>query len=319
MSLLSIAPMLDITDRHCRAYLRLFSPHIKLYTEMIHIGAILFGDRARFLTYNDSEHPLAIQFGGSDPTQLAQAAKIAEDWGYDEVNLNVGCPSDRVQAGKFGACLMAEPELVGECVAAMQAAVSVPVTVKHRIGIDDQDELKDLSHFVQVVRDAGCNEFIVHARKAWLKGLSPRQNREVPPLNYERVYALAAAFPDCCWSINGGIKTIAEAQQHLTQVDSVMLGRAAIENTWVLNQTDPLLYGGSARFQSRRDIVLAYCDYIESELAKGVWLKHLTPHLTGLYHGQPNAKNWRRAMSEGVRPPEAGLEVIKTALAMMAA
>ena len=314
MHKLSIAPMLDITDRHCRAFFRLFSPHIRLYTEMIHCGAILFGDQHRFLTFDQSEHPNAIQLGGSDPGQLAQAAKIAEDYGYNEVNLNVGCPSDRVQAGRFGACLMAEPQLVAECVSAMKAAVSIPVTVKNRIGIDNQEVEQSLGEFVEIVAQAGCREFIVHARKAWLKGLSPKDNRTIPPLDYELVYTLVQSFPRLDICINGGINTLDEVQLHLQHLDGVMVGRAAIDNPWLLSQVHRLYGENSAPYESRREIVQAYCEYVEQQLEQGVWLKHMVTPLMGLYKSQPNAKFWRRNLAEQCRVPSAGVELILSAL-----
>ena len=314
MHKLSIAPMLDITDRHCRAFFRLFSPHVRLYTEMIHCGAILFGDQHRFLTFDQSEHPNAIQLGGSDPGQLAQAAKIAEDYGYNEVNLNVGCPSDRVQAGRFGACLMAEPQLVAECVSAMKAAVSIPVTVKNRIGIDNQEVEQSLGEFVEIVAQAGCREFIVHARKAWLKGLSPKDNRTIPPLDYELVYTLVQSFPQLDICINGGINTLDDIQLHLQHLDGVMVGRAAIDNPWLLSQVHRLYGENSAPYESRREIVQAYCEYVEQQLEQGVWLKHMVTPLMGLYKSQPNAKFWRRNLAEQCRVPGAGVELILSAL-----
>lgn len=319
MHKLSIAPMLDITDRHCRVFFRLFSPNIRLYTEMIHCGAILFGDRQRFLAFDQTEHPLAIQLGGSDPTQLAQAAKIAEDYGYDEINLNVGCPSDRVQAGRFGACLMAEPELVGECVNAMVNAVKIPVTVKNRIGIDEQDARKTLWRFVELVSQAGCQEFIVHARKAWLKGLSPKDNRTIPPLDYALVHELALSFEQLEFCINGGINNLEAAQHQLEYVDGVMMGRAPIDNPWILSKVHQLLGDNSAPFQSRHEIVKAYCDYLEQMLKQGVWLKHMIAPLLGLYKGQPNAKRWRRQLVEKSREPNAGTNIITHALDCMLA
>lgn len=317
MHKLSIAPMLDITDRHCRVFFRLFSPNIRLYTEMIHCGAILFGDRQRFLAFDQSEHPLAIQLGGSNPSQLAQAAKIAEDYGFDEVNLNIGCPSDRVQAGRFGACLMAEPELVGECVSAMVNAVQIPVTVKNRIGIDEQDVRKTLWQFVELVSQAGCKEFIVHARKAWLKGLSPKDNRTIPPLDYELVHELAKSFNQLEFCINGGINSLAEAKHQLNYVEGVMMGRAPIDNPWILSEVHQFLGDNSAPFQSRREIVNAYCDYLEQKLAQGVWLKHMIAPLLGLYKGQPNAKRWRRQLVESARVPGAGTKAVTQALDCM--
>ena len=314
---LSIAPMLDITDRHCRVFFRLFSPHIRLYTEMIHCGAILFGDRERFLTFNTCEHPVAIQLGGSDSAQLAQVAKIAEDYGYDEINLNVGCPSDRVQAGRFGACLMADPPLVAECITAMKNAVSIPVTVKNRIGIDDQDVTQTLGEFVECVAEAGCKEFIIHARKAWLKGLSPKDNRSIPPLDYDLVYSLVKQFPELDICINGGINTLCEVQQHLQYVAGVMMGRAPIDNPWLLSEVHELYDENDAPFQSRRALALAYCDYLETQLVQGVWLKHMVAPLMGLYKGQPNAKFWRRNLAEQCRVPGAGIEMITAALDQM--
>ncbi len=310
MDKLSIAPMLDITDRHCRVFFRLFSPHIRLYTEMIHCGAILFGDRQRFLQFDPVEHPLAIQLGGSDPAQLAEVAKIAEDYGYDEVNLNVGCPSDRVQAGRFGACLMAEPELVAECVSAMSATVKIPVTVKNRIGIDDQAERESLWRFIEVVSVAGCSEFIVHARKAWLKGLSPKDNRTIPPLDYPLVHALKQDFEQLEVSINGGINTLEEVQQQLQYVDGVMIGRAPIDNPWMLSQVHTIYNEETAPFEFRHELVAAYCHYIETQLSQGVWLKHMVAPLMGLYKGQPNAKFWRRFLAERCKEPGAGVELI---------
>ena len=308
--------MLDITDRHCRVFFRLFSPRIRLYTEMIHCGAILFGDRDRFLAHDPSEHPLAVQLGGSDPRQLLQAARIAEDYGYDEVNLNVGCPSDRVQAGRFGACLMAEPQIVAECVSAMREAVDIPVTVKNRIGIDEQEPREVLWSFVETVAAAGCREFIVHARKAWLQGLSPRENRSVPPLDYGLVYELKRDFPQLEICINGGIQNLEQAREHLEQVDGVMMGRAPVDNPWLLSEAHSL-YGDSPAFSARRDIVLAYCRYIEQQMAAGVWLKHLVPPLMGLYKGQPNAKFWRRTLAEKCRAPDAGIDRVYAALDKM--
>jgi len=317
MDKLSIAPMLDITDRHCRFFFRLFSPHIRLYTEMIHCGAILFGDRQRFLAYDVAEHPLAIQLGGSDPAQLAQVAKIAEDHGYDEVNLNVGCPSDRVQAGRFGACLMAEPERVAECVSEMRAAVSIPVTVKNRIGIDDQDAHESLWRFVEVVSQAGCEQFIVHARKAWLKGLSPKDNRSVPPLDYALVHELKRSHPGLQIAINGGINTLEDVAGQLQYVDSVMIGRAPIDNPWMLAEVYQLFGEHSAPFQARDEIALAYCNYLEKQVADGVWLKHMVAPLMGLYKGQPNAKYWRRHLAEKCRVPGAEVQLIRDGLDRM--
>ncbi len=317
MSLLSIAPMLDITDRHCRAFYRLFSPKLKLYTEMIHVGAILHGDRDRFLKYNLQEHPVAIQLGGSKPSDLSEAAKIAEDWGYDEINLNVGCPSDKVQAGRFGVCLMREPELVAECVAAMQSVVSVPVTVKNRIGVDDQDEDVALNHFIEVVSSSGCTQFSVHARKAWLKGLSPKENRNIPPLNYDRVYRLVENHPHLDISINGGIVTRDEVHTHLKHTAGVMLGRIAFDDPWMMNQLCAEVFDDSAAFQSRHEIVKLYCEYIDEQLSDGVWLKHTARHLMGMFKGEPGAKQWRRAIAENTRGEHRDAGVVREALELM--
>lgn len=309
-AIFSVAPMLDITDRHCRYFFRLFSPNIRLYTEMIHAGAIVHGDTARFLQFDAREHPLALQLGGSDPAMLAVAAKHAEDWGYDEINLNVGCPSPRVQSGRFGACLMAEPELVAECVATMKAAVSVPVTVKHRIGIDDQDDEAALHRFVQIVSQAGCEYFIVHARKAWLQGLSPKENRDVPPLDYDRVYRLAREFPTLQFTLNGGLNDLAEAKAQLAHVEGVMLGRAVCDQPWLLNLVESIFYGGSAPFQRRRETVEAYADYLHREQANGVWLKHMVRPMMGLFHGEPHAKLWRRRLAESMLGAEAKVDTL---------
>lgn len=306
--------MLNITDQHCRAFYRLFSPKLKLYTEMIHVGAILHGDRQRFLKFNAQEHLVAIQFGGSNPTDLNEAAKIAEDWGYDEVNLNVGCPSDKVQAGRFGAGLMREPDLVADCVVAMQAAVDIPVTVKHRIGVDDQDEDETLNHFVDVVSAAGCKEFTVHARKAWLKGLSPKENRNIPPLNYGRVYRLVENYPELSFSINGGIVTPTQVHEHLSKTDGVMLGRIAFDDPWMLNQLCADVFKHPAAFKSRREIVDSYCEYIDEHLAQGVWLRHMGKHMMGLFKGETGAKQWRRAMAEDTRGEHRDCGAIKNAL-----
>lgn len=298
-----LAPMMDWSDRHCRYLWRLMSRHARLYTEMITTGAILHGEHARFLTYNPQEHPLALQLGGSNPQDLAQCARIAEDWGYDEVNLNCGCPSDRVQNGKIGACLMAEPELVAECVAAMRAAVGIPITVKHRIGIDDLDTDAHLQHFVATVAQAGCKVFIVHARKAWLQGLSPKQNREIPPLQYQRVYDLKVLRPDLTIVINGGIDSVAECLPHLQQLDGVMLGRAAYHNPYLLAEVDQTLFDESNPISDRDQILYAFADYCAEQLARGSQLKHLSRHILGLYAGQPGGRRFRRYISEQGQPP----------------
>jgi len=309
-----VAPMLDLTDRHARYFLRLISHHAWLYTEMVTTGALLHGDHHRHLAYNREEHPLALQLGGSDPSDMARCARMAEDYGYDEVNINVGCPSDRVRNGQFGACLMASPELVAQCVDAMRASASIPVSIKTRIGIDDQDEYEALQDFVQVNKEAGCEIFIIHARKAWLKGLSPKENREVPPLNYERVYQLKKDFPELEIIINGGLTDLDMAQQQLDFVDGVMLGRAAYHQPWLLSEVDRRFYGDAHPVPSRRDIVEQMIPYIEQVLQEGGQLKFITRHMLGLFHGMPGARHWRRLLSEQAWKEGAGIEVIRAAL-----
>lgn len=310
--------MMDYSDRHYRYFLRLLSRHARLYTEMVTTGAILHGDREHLLGFNPAEHPVALQLGGSAPADLAQAARIGADYGYDEINLNVGCPSDRVQTGRFGACLMAEPQLVAEGVAAMRAAVSVPVTVKTRIGIDERDSYEELCHFVSTVTSAGCDTFIIHARKAWLQGLSPKQNREIPPLRYDVAYQLKRDFPRLSIIINGGILSLENATQHLPQVDGVMLGRAAIHDTYVAAHVDQQLFGDEHPVPSRAELALSYIPYIEQQLALGFRLSTTTRHLLSLFHGQPGARAWRRYLSENAPRPGAGSEVVRAAVATMA-
>ena len=310
----SIAPMMAWTDRHARYFLRLISKHTMLYTEMVTTGALLHGERDGFLRYNPAEHPIVLQLGGSQPDDLAECSKMAEDVGYDEVNLNVGCPSDRVKRGRFGAGLMAEPELVAECVAAMRSKVNIPVTVKCRIGIDDMDDESALDEFVGIVAEAGCEHFIVHARKAWLQGLSPKENRNVPPLKYDVVYRLKQARPSLRVTINGGIKTLEAMQQHLQHVDAVMLGREAYHNPYLLSQFDSQFYGSDAAPRSRQDIIHALLPYIERELAEGTPLHSMTRHLHGLYLGCRGAKAWRRFLSENDNKADAGVGVLLHAL-----
>lgn len=305
--------MLDWTDRHERRFLRLISRHALLYTEMVTTGAILFGDRERHLAFAEIEHPLALQLGGSDPQALAECARIATDYGYDEININVGCPSDRVQNGAFGACLMAAPEVVAECVAAMKAVTPLPVTVKHRIGIDDQDDYGHLEQFVDTVALAGCETFIVHARKAWLKGLSPKQNRDIPPLNYERAYLLKREHPELEIIVNGGIKTLDECDRHLQQVDGVMLGREIYHNPFLLADVDSRYYDDHHPVPDRHQIVAQLLPYIEEQLGKDIYLSHITRHILGLFHGQPGARSWRRVLSERAPRQGAGLEVVASA------
>ena len=307
--------MLDWTDRHCRFFHRLLTKEVVLYTEMVTTGAILYGDPARQLRFNSQEHPVALQLGGSEPQELAQCARIAQDYGYDEINLNVGCPSERVQKGAFGACLMAEPQLIAECVSAMQAAVAIPITVKNRIGIDDQEDYADLHHFIDTVSQAGCQTFIIHARKAWLKGLSPKENREIPPLRYDLVYQIKQAFPALEIIINGGITTLEQCQQHLQHVDGVMVGREAYHNPWLLAQVDPLLYGTPAPLESRQAALLAMLPYVQAQLDAGVPLGHISRHLLGLFQGMPGARAFRRLISENAHKPDAGVKLLRDALA----
>jgi tRNA-dihydrouridine synthase A len=306
--------MMEWTDRHCRFFHRQLTRHALLYTEMITAQAIRHGDRRRLLGFNRREQPVALQIGGCDPLLLAEAAKWGEDFGYREINLNVGCPSDRVREGRFGACLMAEPRLVAECVSAMQRAVAIPITIKCRIGIDDQDENRGLEAFVSIVAQTGCRTFIVHARKAWLSGLSPKENREIPPLNYQRVYELKLHHPELTILINGGIASVAEARDHLAHVDGAMLGRAAYQTPWILSSADHLIFGDLSCALSRRDIVERMIDYASHELAHGTYLSHITRHMLGLYHGQAHSRLWRRILSEGAHRPGAGPELLEQAL-----
>ena len=313
-----IAPMMEWTDRHCRFFHRLLTRRALLYTEMLTTGAVLYGDRTRLLRFDAAEHPLALQLGGADPPALAASARIAADYGFDEINLNAGCPSDRVQDGRFGACLMAEPQVVGDCVAAMKAAVAVPVTVKCRIGIDHQDPEDALEIFARTVAQAGADALIVHARKAWLEGLSPKQNREVPPLDYERVYRLKAAHPRLTVVVNGGIGGVEAALAHLAHVDGVMLGRAAYQEPWRLLAVDPLLFGEAAPFASPRQAAAALIPYIERELAQGTRLHAITRHLHGLFRAVPGARAFRRHLAGAATAPHAGAELLVAALALVA-
>lgn len=306
--------MMEWTDRHCRYFHRQLTRHVLLYTEMVTAPAIIHGKRDKLLGFSSEEHPVALQIGGSNPRELAEAAEIGMLFGYDEINLNVGCPSDRVQAGRFGACLMAEPELVADCVAAMAGAVSVPVTVKCRIGIDDQDSEADFARFISTVSQAGCQTFIVHARKAWLSGLSPKENREVPPLDYDRVYRLKASRPDLTVIINGGIETITDAKAHLDYVDGVMLGRAAYHNPYMLACVDAEFYGAAAHLPHPTEIIMRMMPYIERQLAQGVRLSSITRHILGLVHGLGGARGFRRHLTEGAIAPGAGIEVMFEAL-----
>jgi tRNA-dihydrouridine synthase A len=313
----SVAPMMDWTDRHCRFFHRQLSHHALLYTEMLTTGAVLHGDRTRLMAFDPAEQPVALQLGGCEPRELAECAKIGADLGYSEINLNVGCPSDRVQNGRFGACLMAEPVRVADGVAAMKAAVKVPVTVKCRLGIDEQDIEAPLDDFAKGVIGAGADALIVHARKAWLKGLSPRENREIPPLNHERVWRLKQKFPDAPIVINGGIRTLAEARENLAHVDGVMLGRAAYENPGLLIEVDPVLFNVSAPSASPHEAVEKIFPYIERELAKGARLHDITKHLLGLFRGQPGARLFRRHLATEAVKQGAGLTVLRDALALV--
>jgi len=310
----SIAPMMEWTDRHCRFFHRLLTRRALLYTEMITTGAVLRGNRARLLGFDPAEHPVAVQLGGSDPRALAESARICADFGYGEINLNVGCPSDRVREGRFGACLMAEPGLVGECVAAMKAAVRVPVTVKCRIGIDEQDPEESLDTLTRIVVAAGVDALIVHARKAWLDGLSPRENRDIPPLDYDRVYRLERAWPSLHISINGGIASVEDAARHLAHLDGVMMGRAAYQEPWRLLAVDPLIYGAPAPFASTKAALEAFFPYVERELVHGTRVHSMTRHILGLFQGVPGARAFRRHIATQAVKPGAGIAVLREAL-----
>ncbi len=306
--------MLDWTDTHCRYFYRLLSKRALLYTEMVTTGALIHGDKERFLHFNSEENPVAFQLGGSVPDDLALCAQWIEQAGYDEVNLNVGCPSDRVQNGMFGACLMAKPELVGDCVAAMQSVVSIPVTVKCRIGIDEIDAYSDLVRFIDIVSKAGCGIFIIHARKAWLQGLSPKQNRDIPPLRYDVVYQLKHDFPQLEIIINGGITCLNQAAQHLEVVDGVMLGREVYHHPYILAQVDSRFYNTPSRVLSRQEVVMDLIPYIQKQLSLGIKLNNISRHILGLFHEQKGAKAWRRYISENAHKPGADERVILEAL-----
>lgn len=309
-----VAPMLDWTDKHCRYFHRLLTGNTHLYTEMVTTGAILHGSQQRFLAFNKQENPIAFQLGGSNPVDLASCAKIIEDYGYDEVNLNVGCPSDRVQNGRFGACLMAEPELVAECVSAMQQVVSIPVTVKSRIGIDDQDSYEELVGFIETVAIGGCKTFIIHARKAWLSGLSPKQNREVPPLRYDVVYQIKNDFPELEIILNGGVTTLESSKEILNHVDGVMMGREAYHNPYVLAEVDAQLYSASSPIKTRHQIIMDLLPYISNHLDVGGRLHNITRHILGLFHGVSGARAWRRILSENATKSKADVNVVLEAL-----
>jgi tRNA-dihydrouridine synthase A len=313
-----VAPMMEWTDRHCRYFLRLISRRTFLYTEMVTAEAVLYGNRERVLGFSPKEHPVGLQLGGSDPEKLAAAARIGADYGYDEIDLNIGCPSDRVQSGRFGACLMAEPTLVAACVAAMADASALPVTVKCRIGIDDQDAEESLDRFIDRVAEAGCNTFIVHARKAWLKGLSPKENRDVPPLDYGRVVRLKQRLPDLEIVLNGGIESFTGALSHLPGFDGVMLGRAAYADPYLLAEVDRALFGAKETPPSRLEVLDRFLPYVEAQLAQGARLKQLSRHILGLFHGQPRARAFRRHLAENAHPEGAGIEVLDAARRIVA-
>ncbi|MAW53687.1 MAG: tRNA dihydrouridine(20/20a) synthase DusA [Geminicoccus sp.] len=318
---LSVAPMMDWTDRHCRVFHRLLSQHALLYTEMVTTGALLHGDVPRHLDYSDCEHPVALQLGGSEPADMAKSARLGQQWGYDEINMNVGCPSDRVQRGTFGACLMAEPALVAQNVAAMIEAVTIPVTVKCRIGIDDQDSEAALTDFVgQVSEEGGCRRFVIHARKAWLKGLSPKENRDIPPLDYDRVKRLKQQFPGLHIGINGGIKDLDTALELLDAgLGSVMIGRAAYQDPWLLSAVDARVYEAAPYPRTRHEVIEAFLPYVEAQRAAGVPLHAMSRHVLGLFNGQPGARLWRRYISENAPRKTAGVEVLLQALAFVSA
>lgn len=311
---LSVAPMMDRTDRHFRYFMRLLTRRTLLYTEMVTTPAILHGDREKLLGFSPEEKPLVLQLGGDDPQQLAICAKVAEYLGYDEINLNVGCPSDRVQNGNFGACMMAQPARVARGVEAMVGAVNIPVTVKHRIGIDDRDRYEDMANFVAIVSGAGCQHFSVHARKAWLQGLSPKENRTVPPLRYQDVYRLKAEFPHLFIEINGGFTTLDRARQQLDKVDGVMIGRAAYDTPYIFATADRDIYGEDVAPPTRPEVVEAMLPYIDRWLSRGVKLNSITRHLLQLFAGQPGTKAWKRHLSENAHLPDAGVEVVRAAL-----
>ena len=312
--LVSVAPMMDYTDRHFRYFMRQMTKKTLLYTEMITTQAIIHGDRHKLLDFSPEEKPVVLQLGGDNPQELAECAKIGQDWGYDEINLNVGCPSSRVQNGNFGACLMAQPEKVARCLEAMQKAVNLPVTVKHRIGINEQDSYEDLAHFVKVVSQSGCNRFIIHARKAWLDGLSPKENRNIPPLRYQDVYQLKQEFPHLIIEINGGITTVEQTKQHLKLVNGVMIGRSACDNPYLFASVDQEIYGDSQPVKTREEIAESMLDYIDFWTAKKVKLNSIIRHLLQLFAGQPGTKIWKRYLSENAYYPDANSKIVRQAL-----
>ncbi len=313
-----VAPMMDWTDRHCRYFHRILSHNAVLYTEMVTTGALIHADADRFLRYNHAEHPVALQLGGSNPQELALCTRMAEKYGYNEVNLNVGCPSDRVQNNMIGACLMGHAGLVAQCLEQMQAAVNIPVTVKHRLGIDDMDSYEELARFVETVQQSGCHVFIIHARKAILQGLSPKENRDIPPLKYDWVYRIKQEFPHLDIHINGGIQTLADCHTHLQHIDGVMLGREAYHNPYLLADVDSEFYGANHKKISRKAAALAMIPYIEEQLGLGVPLHHMVRHMLGLFHAQRGGKQFRRLISENAHKPGASIEVLLNALERVA-
>lgn len=315
--LVSVAPMMDYSDRHFRYIMRLMTKKSLLYTEMINTQAIIHGDRHKLLDFSEEEKPVALQLGGDNPQQLAECARIGQDWGYDEINLNVGCPSARVQSGNFGACLMAQPHKVAQCVEAMSEAVTIPVTVKHRIGIDQQDSYEFMADFVRILAESGCGRFVVHARKAWLQGLSPKENRDIPPLRYEEVYRLKKEFPHLLIDINGGIKTIDEIRHHLNYVDGVMVGRIACDNPYLMAQIDQQIYGDLSPIPSREDIINNLADYVDKKCALNVKLNTIMRHLLQIFAGQPGTKLWKRYITENGYSPDADFQVVRRALDLM--
>lgn len=312
----SIAPMMACTDRHDRFFLRLISPHVLLYTEMMTTGMLLHGDFKRFLAFNSAEHPIALQIGGSDPDALKQTAKLGEEFGYDEINLNVGCPSDRVKKGRFGACLMLEPQLVADCVAAMQSQIKIPVSVKCRIGVDDHDSFDKLIDFINMTHEAGCKKFIIHARKAWLNGLSPKQNRMVPPLRYDIVKQVKKVFPNLMIVLNGGIKTLADIDAQLPSVDGIMIGREAYDNPYFLAEIEKKYYPDTS-VSTRFDIIEKLIPYVEEQLKNNIKLSKITRHITGLFHGEKGARYWRQYLSIHACKENAGLDVLRQALTVL--
>lgn len=312
---------MDCTDRHYRYMMRFLTRKTLLYTEMVTTGALLFGDKNRHLDFSPEELPLSLQLGGDDPQDMAKCAKLGQDWGYTEININVGCPSNRVQNGQFGVCLMARPERVAQCVDAMKAAVDIPVTVKHRIGIDDLDRYEDMANFVSVVSKTGADRFTVHARKAWLQGLSPKQNRNVPPLRYDDVYRLKSEFPDLEIEINGGVRSWEDSQDHLKQVDAVMIGRAAYDDPFMFAAADELFFGGSVSgtVKTRQELIESMFPYIEKMLTTEIWLSRITRHMHSLFSGMPGTKVWKRFLSENARGPDARLDALKRAIEVVPA